>query len=247
MTFRNEAHYSLIVEQQIQRVFPKFSIVQFSPYVLGEEGIRRKPDLALIHNSYKTWYVVEVELSHHSLHHHVIPQVSAFVSGNYDESHAKYIADKLPAADKHAISRMVKYVSPEILVTVDSTDVLNHGWQRIEKELNAHLLFLEVFRTSDGDSIFSLSGYEPHTQPECLGTFKKHPMLNALICTNSSVISMPTSKKLEVIVEGKLHECTIVTTSDQILLFIQPTIIIQSDRNYEVSRDELNQLHLKRL
>jgi hypothetical protein len=44
---------------------------------LTSEYGSKKPDLALIDRDYRAWWVVEVELAHHSLHHHVLPETTS--------------------------------------------------------------------------------------------------------------------------------------------------------------------------
>lgn len=90
--YDNEAHFEEIAKKQFAETFDQFLVVDFKPLVLGDQGIRRRPDIALVHRQYQMWIVVEVELEHHSLDHHVFPQMQVLASGAYDDSHADYLA-----------------------------------------------------------------------------------------------------------------------------------------------------------
>ena len=92
--YGQEWHFRSIAKKELTKILPHFAILDFSPFVLGDEGIRRRPDLALVDKNYTMWVVVEVELEKHSLEHHVVPQIRAFATGRYDESHARIIHEK---------------------------------------------------------------------------------------------------------------------------------------------------------
>ena len=94
--YDDEKHFVGIVKVELTKIFDGFSIIDFTPFIMGDEGSRRRPDLAIIDRAYRMWVVVEVELDRHSLQHHVIPQVQTFVAGNYEEPHAHLLHDRDP-------------------------------------------------------------------------------------------------------------------------------------------------------
>ena len=109
-----ESHFSAIVKTELAKILPGFSIVDFSPFIIGDEGSRRRPDLALVDRNYEMWAVVEVELEKHSLEHHVVPQVRTFVTGRYDNSHAVLLHRKDSTLNLENLCNLTTYLPPVV-------------------------------------------------------------------------------------------------------------------------------------
>jgi hypothetical protein len=228
--YDNEAHYEDIAKKQLSEIFGDF-----------------KPDLALIDRRYRMWAVVEVELEHHSLDHHVFPQMKALSSGEYGGLHADYLAQTRSDIDPGRMKDLVAYVPPEIMLLVNSRTVLGKGWGVLESELQVRLTFLEVYRAPSGDAIFNLSGYAPHIRPERIAGAKKHRMMNALVCANPNLIPVPDEGIIRMYYEGRPIHWQVVATADSALLIPRPTITLRVDRNYEILRNEDGRLVLRLL
>ena len=91
-----ESDFESLVRGRARFLFPTYQVVLFKKAVESEDG-RKVPDLALIDSKYRYWWVVEVEMAHHSLYNHVIPQVEVFARGRYSEEHCDYLADQCDA------------------------------------------------------------------------------------------------------------------------------------------------------
>ncbi len=243
--YDNEAHYEDIAKKQLAETLEAFLVLDFKALVLGEEGIRRRPDLALIDRRYRMWVVVEVELEHHSLDHHVLPQMTALASGSYDITHADYLVQTCTDIEPERIKDLITYVPPQIMTLVNSRTVLDKGWGILETELQVRLTFLEVYRSSTGDAIFSLSGYTPHIRPDRLAGAKKHRMLNALVCAKPNVIPVSAEGTIRMYFEGRPIHWQVVKTADSAVLIPRPSLTLRSDRNYEILRTENGRLVLR--
>src|ERR1051326_3116272 len=77
-----EAEFENVLLRRADVLFPEYFMVEFKTEVQGDSDIG-KPDFALIEKKYRIWWVVEVELAHHSFAGHVLPQVDTFASGRY--------------------------------------------------------------------------------------------------------------------------------------------------------------------
>lgn len=245
--YDNENHFEVIAKKQLQQTLNDFIVIDFKPYVLGDEGVRRQPDLALIHRRYMMWVVVEVELEHHSLDHHVFPQMQALSSGVYDSSHAAYMAETSTEIDLEKATNLVTFSPPEVMTLVNSRSVLAKGWEVLESQLHVRLAFLEVYRSNYGDTIFGLSGYTPEIRPERVTGAKKHPMLNALVCGKPNAIPIATSATLEMRFEGRPVYWQVLKTADSAVLLPKPPVTLRKDRNYEILRAESGHLVLRSL
>ena len=245
--YDQEAHYEQVVKQQLPLLIPAFHVVEFTPYVLGDEGMRRRPDLALVHHDYHMWAVVEVELEHHSLTHHVYPQLQVFATGAYGTEHAEAILATAPGLDAARVSTLVQYQAPKILTIVNSTGVLKKDWGRLRDELGVQLTFLETFRSEDGDVIFAISGYLPEPRPERLTGAKKADMLNALTCSTPTAIPNVEDGCLNIDVDGRSLPWKVLRTADSVVLLPGSGVNLRADRNYEILRASDGRLKLRQL
>lgn len=112
-----EADYENALVAHARHLFPGYRCVPFKFPVESEFGTGI-PDLALIDNDYRSWYVVEVELDTHPLRGHVEEQVQKFASGKYDETHALYIHRKAPDLSLDSLKQMLLGDQPRVLVLV---------------------------------------------------------------------------------------------------------------------------------
>lgn len=229
-----EEQYAAIVKAELRKILPGFAVVDFSPFILGDEGFRRKPDLALVDRTYSKWAVVEVELERHPLEEHVLPQVHTFVTGRYERSHASLLHRKEPTLDLDRLYNLVEYAQPEVLVVVNSRTVLNDGWEVLETEHSAHLTFLETFRSINDDVIFEISGYLPARKHREVIQLRKHKMMNALVCMRPGDIPASVTDEIRMYCEERLYYWRTLRTMDTVLFLTPPGFKIRGDRNYEL-------------
>ena len=201
--YERESHFLGIAKAELSKILPGFSILEFSPFIIGDEGSRRRPDLALVHRNYDMWAVVEVELENHSLEHHVVPQIRAFATGRYDESHAELLHQRDSTLSLEKLCNLTVYQPPVVSVVVNSRLVLSKGWGVLESDYSARLTFLESFRSEDGDVIVSISGYLPTPRPRRVISLKKHKMLNALVCTRPADVPATIEDGLRNVLAGQ--------------------------------------------
>lgn len=232
--YGREAQFSRILQVELPKLLPEFSLVPFSPYIQGDEGSRRRPDMALVARNYSTWIVVEVELESHSLAHHVIPQVRAFASGRYERSHAVMLHDKDPTLDLDSLVRLVEHYPPAVAVIVNSRSVLQDGWDQIETDYSARLMFLESFRSEDGDVIVAVSGYTPTVRTKRLMHLRPQRLINALICSDPSSVPADAADAIELTWEDQVFLWQIIRTKDAVLFFPPGRFDVRWDRNYEI-------------
>ncbi len=245
--YDQEVHFSGIVKTELRKLLPDFSILDFSPYILGDEGYRRRPDLALVERNYQMWVVVEVELEKHSLTHHVVPQVRTFVTGRYDPSHAINLQGKDPSLDLEKLENLFTYRPPVVSVVVNSRAVLEEGWDVLESEHSAHLTFIESFRAEDGDVVVSVSGYLPRPQPTSVIKLKKHRMMNALLCTEPKDVPAEIGDDVRMYWGERPHRWDVLRTKDTVVFLAPGGFTVRDDRNYEVLQREGPIFHLREL
>jgi hypothetical protein len=245
--YDNELHFTDIVKIEMSKVLPGFAILGFSPFIIGDEGTRRRPDLALVARNYSMWVVVEVELENHSLDHHVVPQIQAFVSGRYGESHADLLYERDPSLSQDRLRELVKFVPPIVSVIVNSRSVLNDGWEVLESEHSAQLTFLESYRSQDGDVIVSVSGYLPAPQPRPIARLRKQEMMNALFCSRPTDIPAALGDSIRMYWGERPHVWQILRTMDSVVLLAPGGFTVRPDRNYEVLQTDDGRFRLQEM
>ena len=244
--YSQEAHFEILAQKQLKVLLPDFHILPFKMFVQGDEGLRRKPDLALVHKDYGVWAVVEVELAHHSLRRHVYPQIKCFSTGRYDDAHAEYLSRKAPVLALSNVAKMVRYVEPRIMVVVNSKEVLEHGWSELSDELGAKMTFLESYRSPRDRVIFRFDGYLPKVKPSRIARARKHEMINVLQCRPSDYFEKHPGDLVIYCGDKPVTWRTFVTADSALLTPCSP-IEIERKRNYEIEQSADGRLNLVKL
>ena len=159
-----ESQYENLLLTNARRLFPGFHMIKFKPNVRSGTTTKQ-PDFALIEHNYLTWWVVEVELSHHSFENHVLPQVEVFRNGEYTENHANILINKAPegALDPDRVRSMVRGTHPGVQVIVEKECP---DWEGTLKHLGVMLTVVEVFRSVQNEHAFRLTGDLPTSTPD---------------------------------------------------------------------------------
>ena len=113
-----EHEFENAVLRRTDLLFPGFAAARFKPTVRSEADSAR-PDYALVEKSYKGWWVVEVEMSHHSLANHVLPQITTLKDATYGAAEAEYLLGQAPTFDARRLTDMMKGQPPGVLVVVE--------------------------------------------------------------------------------------------------------------------------------
>ena len=158
-----ESEYERLLLSNARALFPDYYVVEFKPIIQSEYGTA-KPDLALVDRELRLWWVVEVELAHHPLKGHVLPQVEILTSGHYTASEAELLTQSIPEMDSEVASDLVKGAQPPVLVIVNQA---RPGWHEAITQLGASLMIAEVFRSGRNAHAIRANG----TYPTIAGDF----------------------------------------------------------------------------
>lgn len=161
-----ETEFENILFQEAKRIFPEYHPVPFKCIVLSEDG-DAKADFALIHKEYRTWWVVEAEMGHHSFSGHVLPQVKRLSRANYSETEALYLCDQDPNLDRNRIKEMLRGQQPRVLVVAN---VPVPAWRDPIRPYNATLAIFQIFRSRFNRYVYRLNGDFPSENNEIIST-----------------------------------------------------------------------------
>lgn len=150
-----EHEYEALILQYAKSLFPGLITTPFTKTVY-HDGVGHGADLAVIDPRYVCWWVVEVELAHHSLEGHVLPQVATLAQAPYGDAEAKWLAARNPDLSLTSLTQMMLGSPPQVIVVVNAmlTEWVTHlrPWAR--------LMTVELFRSSRGRLILRQDGAE---------------------------------------------------------------------------------------
>ncbi len=144
-----EKDYQGFVKKLAPKLFPDYHILEIELKTESNkpDSSPKKCDFLFIKKDYSAWWVVEVEMYHHSIDSHVRPQVEVLASGDYNESHANFILEKYSNLDSRKLAELVTESIPRILVLVnDDAPNLIEQWDGIGQLDNVDIGYLICFR-----------------------------------------------------------------------------------------------------
>ena len=211
-----ESEFESVILSRANSLFPQFNVVPFKIPVESEDG-RKIPDLALVDFSYRFWWVVEVEMAHHSLYGHVIPQVEAFARGRYGEEHADHLASSSGDLDKSALQDMVRGAQPRVAVVVNRS-VPN--WIEPIHKLDAIITVVEIFRSGRNQHILRVNGDYPEVAGSQIATHcRLDRTLPSLLQVDSpAALGVAAGEKIDVEFNGGLTSWSRLDVSNKVWL-----------------------------
>ncbi|MBX5494810.1 MAG: hypothetical protein IRZ15_05700 [Bryobacteraceae bacterium] len=134
-------------------IYPDYLCCVFDGGFLFEGEIYR-PDLALVAKDLSHWFIIEVELLSHSLHGHVLPQVTAFHRGEPQPDCVLKLARAL-GIEKSVAQTLVTYVPRSVAVVANKPDF---NWEMILRSHRIQFLSLSVYRSRHHVHAIELAG-----------------------------------------------------------------------------------------
>jgi hypothetical protein len=120
-----EAEFEALVIRLLPHLYPGSVVFPFRPNVRFGDAVWR-PDLALVEEHRRYWFVIEVEIATHHLEKHVIPQVTAFSEGTYGTDASEQLAKGL-GISSGAAETLLSFIPRSVVVISNRYDEL---WTR---------------------------------------------------------------------------------------------------------------------
>lgn len=152
-----EEEYEALLLQNAAALYPGFHLVVFKKQVHSDYGTTA-PDLALIDTEYRKWWTVEVELAHHNLQGHVMPQVEKLSVADYGDDSVEYLLSKAPILDATRLAEMVCCQPPQVLVVVNAP---RPQWVVALRHFDAAVQVVQVYRSRLNKEAFVVDGANP--------------------------------------------------------------------------------------
>src|ERR1051325_6446135 len=136
-----EPEFEEVVVRVLKHLQPDSIIFPFHPKVHHNDAVWM-PDLAVVDKSFAYWFVVEVETVKHHLEKHVIPQVTAFCEGRYDENAAKILSTALKVNMQQA-KTVITTIPRDVVVISNKRD---EKWNQKLAALGVQHIVIETYR-----------------------------------------------------------------------------------------------------
>ena len=211
-----ERDFESVVEAHARALFPGCHVVPFKIAVESEHG-RKIPDLALIDMDYREWSVVEIEMAHHSLRGHVLPQVEVFAHGAYGEEHVRYLTGRLGSPDPVVVADMIKGAQPRVVVVVNQE---TPRWAEPIRRAGGELLVVEVFRSvRNRHSLRVVGTYASGIVPRVLTACRLDSMLpNMLIIDSPAGLGIAHGQGVTIMLDDRRTEWERLDVADRVWL-----------------------------
>jgi len=235
-----ETDFEALVTSRAHLLFPEFRTVSFKS-LIETESDARKPDIALVDKNYRSWWVVEVEMSRHSLQGHVLPQVEVFANGKYGPNHAEYLCEKCPELELEPLIEMIKGAQPRVLVIVDQNCP---DWVDPLRQYDAILNVVEIFRSSRNEHILRVNGESPASTPDhVLTTCRLDPLIPRLLKVDSpALLAARGGNNFLIHFAGGVTEWERFGSSDTVWLCPVSRNPLTTNVNYQIVVDEHDQM-----
>jgi hypothetical protein len=236
-----ESDFQAMVVAQAQHIFPDYAVIRFDKIVASEHGAA-KADLALVDRHYRFWWVVEIELSTHSLEGHVRPQVQTLSSAEYGADEAGYISDRSPGLDAAKVQQMMKGNQPRVLVVVNAPMPY---WQISLSHLGAIVAVVEVYRSDKNRLVFRLDG----DYPALPHNFVSHCHLDSalpklMVVESPGGLPQTMDSRLTIRFEGGVTRWLKVESRDTVWLIPDGPLGLQPRARYILRQGEDGELDL---
>jgi hypothetical protein len=207
-----EHEYERLVLEHADALFPGFLALPFNKKVCDDEGVCKKPDIALIDPGYRTWWVGEVEMADHPFQQHVLPQVEVLSRARYGPEEADWLADRNPSLDRASLQTMMRGAQPAVAVIVNAP---RPQWVDRLRGTNAILMVVEIFRSSRNRIILRQNGAELPQAGDAVSECRVDPAMPRLLIVESPAQLVAAQEPLEIEFGGGITEWTVIQVADR--------------------------------
>ncbi|MDP8208120.1 MAG: hypothetical protein P9L92_15755 [Candidatus Electryonea clarkiae] len=242
-----ESDFERTIKQQVEHVFPDYITISYKKTIYADGKEPRIPDLAMINKNYDDWWIVEVELSNHTINH-VISQVDVFANGNYNsELDAKYILERIeveqkPPLEYDKLKDLIKNKMPQILVIVDEPKT---DWINELSKYNTIMMEFQTYKNTNGHEAYRISGEHPEVFIDESHCRYAKGMNNLLEILNPTMLDSILDDDIRVTYNGKTIICGMIDFDRSKFLRINGINPIIQNKTYVLYKDTQGNFILK--
>ncbi len=209
-----ETDFEQLVLDHADELYEGFLTARFKTTVESDEG-GAKPDMALVSRSYEEWWVVEIELAHHSLSGHVLPQVRRLSKARYGLAEADYLCAQNKALDVVRTQEMMKGKQPRVLVIVNAPCP---DWVGPLNRWEACVAVVQLYQSGKNERILRINGEHPARRAEGVAQCYFEGLYPLLVVDTPAILPHTPDGRFRIYHGGKLTLWKRRDTRDQVLL-----------------------------
>ena len=209
-------------------------IVPFKKTVYSIDRSARA-DLAMISEDYRYWIVVEVEMSNHGLHSHVIPQIRTLREAEYTQECVAYFHSKRPDLDKGKLSDLLRGEPPEVLVIANKR---NSEWEKELRRFGVHLMAIEIFRSELNQTIFVIDGKLPVVEQNFLSDLSIGILPRCMMLSSPAALSVEPGERFPIVIDEQVTYWERFDTATAVYLTPVGNPLIESGQKYRLYQSD---------
>lgn len=205
---------------------------------------RKRADLALVDPGFLTWWVVEVELSHHSVQQHVAPQVEVLALGEYNAQHARILSRKLRLSTEEAamLANLLANRQPRVLVVVNDYVV---KWEPLIKDFS-EIMVVRPYADRLGRQRYIVDGFRPSKGNSFISPCTREPaMPRSLLISEPNRVSFTSGQRLRILVDNSWTLWTYYLLGKNAFLFASGFFPFERAREFVLGHDGNGNLFLR--
>lgn len=236
-----ESDYEQSILRYSESLFPGYICTRFNALVESDYGSSRA-DLVLVDAEYRGWTIVEAELEHHSLSHHVEPQMRRLVNGRYVDAHAHAIVQNQPAIDLQRMLGLVRSKEPDFLVVVPSEIP---EWRSTLGNLGVGIAVIEIYSDDFGRRVVTFQGEKAEEWDQGHVTRLKRDGVLPRAFRLETPSAIPDVDVLTLRYKGFLTSWRVVRARRATYILPNGTLDLEEDGSYLIVRDQFGNLEIE--
>jgi len=164
-----EQSFEDLLIDRAEDLFPDFIVRHWAKEIQDRKGNIGRPDILMLERNLKSWHIVEVERSDHSLYDHVLPQVEAFAAADIGKQFVDKVIPDFPEFTDLQIRDLLTLVPHETTVIVDRPC---GDWSDPIRLRGGRLAVVQRFRDRHGAVILQASGLLPEGSGEVVSELR---------------------------------------------------------------------------
>ena len=229
LLFENQFLQAIVQNQNA--LFPGYTCVQYSPLIDTPLGAVR-PDLALVDlEGYRDWWIVEVELAHHSLYWHVADQVEKLGHASLSDSNIQELVNACnEQANQTQLEQLLRESEPSVLCIAD---LVTQDWKDAVGRDLVRWMEAAPYRSERGDLILRSQDQIPIRSGRVVGRLSPIKGLPGVFALQEGH-SLPNLDVLQIEYRG----ATLLWVIDAQRRIVSPTgdVVMPTDRDFQVIR-----------
>jgi hypothetical protein len=228
-----ETEFEAVVLQNASLLFPHHILIPFK-VLLYAENESAIADMALVEERCREWWLVEVEMVHHSLDSHVLPQVRTLSRCSCGPAEAQELARQCPQLQPSSILDMVKGKAPRVLVLLNTSAP---EWILPLRRYDAEIAVVEIFRSGMNQRLFRVNGFSPSPPPSAFSECALDPILPGFLQVESpAALKLPTKDRVAIEYEGGVSYWERVDSMDRVWLTPMGANPLKANEKYNLVR-----------